>query len=135
MLLNWWCGASSWLVSSMYVISAAVFPLLILYFPLFQCIERELRIYALVAAGGLFHFLLISQTSMPSSVDDLWSAQVAYLTMMAFQEKLETTMKVLCDLNRQKVMFLRSGHRRKFVQEKQPVIVGSPKVAKRSRKI
>ncbi|RUS29178.1 hypothetical protein BC938DRAFT_480958 [Jimgerdemannia flammicorona] len=101
----------------------------------FIVVERKLRIYALVAAGGLFHFLLISQTSIPSSVDDLWSAQVAYLTMMAFQEKLETTMKVLCDLNRQKVMFLRSGYKRKFVQEKQPVIVGSPKVAKRSRKI
>ncbi|RUP48726.1 hypothetical protein BC936DRAFT_144092 [Jimgerdemannia flammicorona] len=51
-------------------------------------VGRKLRVYALAAAGGLFHLVLTHETLLPSCREDLGSVELAYLVL---KQKLDAT--------------------------------------------
>ncbi|KAG9290368.1 hypothetical protein G9A89_007099 [Geosiphon pyriformis] len=63
-------------------------------------VGRKLRVYALAAAGGLFHLVLTHKTLLPSYRGDLGSVELAYLVLKGLKQKLGATKEVLCELNR-----------------------------------
>ncbi|RUP48050.1 hypothetical protein BC936DRAFT_145021 [Jimgerdemannia flammicorona] len=95
-------------------------------------VARTIRIYALAALGGLFHLVLVHEASLPSSREDLINVELAYLTLMGFKEKLEATIKELCNLNRKRVVLMARGKRKdmsgspKRGSAKKPKIICTP---------
>ncbi|CAI2173895.1 10237_t:CDS:2 [Funneliformis geosporum] len=94
----------------------------------FTIVARTIRIYALVAAGGLFHLILAYEAPLPSSKWDICNIKIAYCTMLGFFQKLNTTKKMLVDLNYKRTKILCSGVKRKKLSTSfsSPPIIGSP---------
>jgi len=91
---------------------------------------RKLRVYAFSAAGGLFHFVLVHETPLPSSCEDLGNIEVACLLMREYKEKLDATRNLLCDLSKIKMQQIARGKRAlegpKMEPSKKPKIVDTP---------
>ncbi|CAI2195091.1 64_t:CDS:2, partial [Funneliformis geosporum] len=75
----------------------------------FTVVARTIRIYALTAAGGLFHLILAYEAPIPSSRWDIYNTKIAYCTILGFLQKLDATKKMLVDLNNERLKLLCSG--------------------------
>ena len=69
-------------------------------------LARTIRIYALASAGGLFHLILAYEAPLPSSKWDIRNTEIAYCTMLGFFQKLNTTKKMLVNLNNKRTKIL-----------------------------
>ncbi|CAG8687449.1 130_t:CDS:2 [Funneliformis mosseae] len=69
----------------------------------FAVVARTIRIYALTAAGGLFHLILAYEAPMPSSRWDKYNIKIAYCTFLGLLQKLDATKKMLVDLNNERI--------------------------------
>ncbi|CAB4477053.1 unnamed protein product [Rhizophagus irregularis] len=94
----------------------------------FTVVARTIRIYALTAAGGLFHLILAYEAPIPSSRWDLCNTKIAYCTMLGFLQKLDATKKMLINLNSERTKILCTGVKRKKMSALfcSPPITGSP---------
>ncbi|CAG8652162.1 1731_t:CDS:2, partial [Paraglomus occultum] len=69
--------------------------------------------YALAAAGGLFHLMLVCEAPLPSSNMDMCNVKIAYCAMLGFLQKLDATKMKLVNLNKERTAILCSGVKRK----------------------
>ncbi|CAB4388117.1 unnamed protein product [Rhizophagus irregularis] len=97
----------------------------------------KIRVYALAAAGGLFHLVLMYECLLPSSPVDLVNLELAYLVLKEYKKKLDETRDILCKLNQERIKLITRGKRGsdELLREvgKKPEIINTPEPRKRSR--
>ncbi|SRR6266542_362198 len=100
---------------------------------------RKIRVYALAAAGGLFHLVLMYECLLPSSREDLVNLELAYLVLKEYKEKLDETKDILCKLNREKIQLITRRKKRDLEEllgresVKKPKIINTPEQKKQNR--
>jgi hypothetical protein len=88
---------------------------------------RKLRVYALTVAGGLFHLVLTYEATLPSSRQDLWNVELAYLVLKGFKQKLDATSKALCELGLKKARLMARGEQYDLERKStKPNIINTP---------
>ncbi|CAJ0764046.1 9981_t:CDS:2, partial [Entrophospora sp. SA101] len=61
-------------------------------------VGRKIRVYAFASSGFLFHLILMYEALLPSSREDLYNLQLAYLVLKEYKKKLDETKNMLIEL-------------------------------------
>ncbi|KAG9301434.1 hypothetical protein G9A89_018106 [Geosiphon pyriformis] len=78
-------------------------------------VGREIKVYSLVASGGLFHLLLMDEASLPSSHQDLDNIKLVYFMLKEYKRELDATTNTLCEFNKKKIQLI-TGAKRKNLE-------------------
>ncbi|CAJ0645394.1 1758_t:CDS:2, partial [Entrophospora sp. SA101] len=65
-------------------------------------VGRKIRVYAFASSGFLFHLILMYEALLPSSREDLYNLELAYLLLKEYKKKLDEMKNMLIELSKKK---------------------------------